>query len=96
MVMTTIQTVLFVKLPRLNVLSFQSDSDFAGRMMIGSCGPLSGFDVKKGRPTIIVFRVISVGGTASSKSNDLTNENNIAFILIFPRASVMSILPMRW
>jgi len=94
MIMITIQTVLFVKLPRLNV--FQSDSDFAGRMMIGSCGPLSGFDVKKGRPTIIVFRVISVGGTASSKSNDLTNENNIAFILIFPRASVMSILPMRW
>jgi hypothetical protein len=55
--------------------------------MSGNCGPLSRFDVKKGRATIIVFRVISVGGTASSKSNDRTNENKMAFILIFPRAS---------
>ena len=94
--MITIQIVLFAKPPRLEVLSFQSYSDFAGRMTIGSCGPRLGFDVKKGRPTIIVFRVISVGGTASSKSNDRTKENKMAFILIFPRASVVSILPMRW
>ena len=74
---------------------FQSCSYFAGRMKSGSCGPLSRFDVKKGRATIIVFRVISVGGTASSKSNDRTKENKMAFILIFPRAFAVSILPTR-
>ena len=56
-------------------------------MKSGSCGPLLRLDVKKGRATIIVFRVISVGGTASSKSNDRTKENKMAFILMFPRAS---------
>jgi hypothetical protein len=66
--------------------SFQLYSAFTGRMTSGSCGPLSGFDVKKGRPTIIVFRVISVGGTASSKLNDRTKENRIAFILDIPRS----------
>ena len=75
---------------------FQFYSDFAGRMTSGSCGPLLRLDVKKGRATIIVFRVISVGGTASSKSNDRTKENKMAFILIFPGAVVVSILPMRW
>ena len=64
-------------------------------MTSGSCGPLLVLDVKKGRATIIVCRVISVGGTASSKSNDRTKENRMAFILIFPRESVVGMQPMR-
>jgi hypothetical protein len=56
--------------------------------MSGNCGPLSWSEVKKGRATINDFLVIWVGGTASSKSNDRTKANKIAFILIiFPRNS---------
>lgn len=56
--------------------------------MIGNCGPLSSSEAKKGRPTIIDFLVIWARGTASSKSNDRTNVNKIAFILIiFPKNS---------
>ena len=57
-------------------------SDFAGRIMRGNWGPLSWSEVKKGRATINDFLVIWAGGTASSKSNDRTKANNIAFILI--------------
>src|SRR6266702_2018636 len=57
-------------------------SDLAGRMTSGSCGPLSGLEVRKGRVTIIDRPVISLGGTASSKSNARTKENKSAFILI--------------
>jgi hypothetical protein len=45
-------------------------------------------DVKKGRPTSIVFRLISVGATASSKSNDRRKENKTAFILLIPTVFV--------
>ena len=61
-------------------------SDVAGRITRGNCGPLSWSEVKNGRPTASVFRMICSGGTASSKSNDRTNPNRMAFALvIFPR-----------
>ena len=63
-------------------------SDVTGRITSGNCGPLSGSEVKNGRATSIGFRRIWSGGTASSKSNDRTKENSIAFILTFPRVSV--------
>jgi hypothetical protein len=50
--------------------------------MNGICGPPSWSEAKKGRETIKDFLVISDGGTASSKSNDRTKANKIAFILI--------------
>ena len=61
-------------------------SDVAGRITRGNCGPLSWSEVKNGRPTASVFRMICSGGTASSKSNDRTNPNRMAFaLIIFPR-----------
>jgi hypothetical protein len=69
-------------------LGHQSDV-VAGRIMSGSCGPLSGSEIKKGRVTVNDFRMIWSGGTASSKSNDRTKENMIAFILVvFPSVSM--------
>jgi hypothetical protein len=66
--------------------SRERQSDLAGRILSGNCGPLSWSEVKKGRETINDFLVIWAGGTASSKSNDRTKANKIAFILIiFPR-----------
>ena len=57
--------------------------------MSGNCGPLSWSEVKNGREMINDFLVIWAGGTASSKSNDRTKANKIAFILItFPKNSV--------
>jgi hypothetical protein len=70
------------------VRSREHQSDLAGRIMSGNCGPLSWSEVKKGRATINDFLVIWAGGTASSKSNDRTKANKIAFILIiFPKNS---------
>src|SRR5260370_34025087 len=61
-------------------------SEVAGRITRGNCGPLSWSEVKNGRPTLSDFRMICSGGTASSRSNDRTNPNIIAFVLIlFPR-----------
>jgi hypothetical protein len=62
--------------------SREHQSDLTGRIMSGNCGPLSWSVAKKGRPTINDFLVIWAGGTASSKSNDRTKANKIAFILI--------------
>lgn len=64
--------------------SREHQSDLAGRMMSGICGPLSWSEAKKGREMIKDFLVIWAGGTASSKSNDRTKANKIAFILIHP------------
>src|SRR5258708_26841203 len=64
-------------------------SEVAGRITRGNCGPLSWSEVKNGRATISDFRMICSGGTASSKSNDRTNPNRMAFVLIiFPRESI--------
>jgi hypothetical protein len=69
-------------------LGHQSDV-VAGRIMSGSCGPLSGSEVKNGRDTVNDFRMIWSGGTASSKSNDRTKENMTAFILVvFPSVNM--------
>jgi hypothetical protein len=68
--------------------SREHQSDFAGRIMSGNCGPLSWSEVNKGREMANDFLVIWAGGTASSKSNDRTKVNKIAFILmIFPRTA---------
>jgi len=63
-------------------INYSHQSNFAGRIMSGNCGPRSWSEVKKGRATINDFLVIWAGGTASSKSNDRTKANKIAFILI--------------
>ena len=67
----------------------EHQSDLAGRITSGNCGPLSWSEVKNGRETINDFLVIWSGGTPSSKSNDRTKANKIAFILkiIFPRTA---------
>ena len=41
----------------------------------GSCGPLSAPEARKGGATTIVCRVMSLGGTASSKPNDRTRKD---------------------
>jgi hypothetical protein len=67
--------------------SWGHQSDFAGRIMSGNRGPLSWSEATKGRVTTNDLLVIWAGGTASSKSNDRTKANKIAFILIimFPK-----------
>lgn len=64
--------------------------------MRGICAPLSGSEAKKGRVTTIVFLVIWLGGTASSKSNDRTKENKMAFILIFSPINIDEYTANTW